>query len=270
MDLFTKALLVGFLLLAIIAFVGSLAHWSETRKAKKTEHREREAERRAIGKSIERHLRKTGVLPQPSTPPWKTAGGMHGRVLREANDGTRCFSTLELPSGDQVMISIAGGGMKIFRMKWRGGVPVETLWASDDPDEIAREFFESERPHEHPLEAARNRILTFDSADEIRALGKPPADHPALAKLTPEQRERLVAITDEQQRTMLLDSIEHGEFIPDFAWRPLSVSQLLPLLRDDPESVEAVEKLRALAASRGMTLQQFIESGGLEHPTREK
>jgi hypothetical protein len=51
-------------------------------------------------------------------------------VLRERDGSGRCFATIKLDSGEQVMISVAQTGVQIFRMKWGGLMPAGILWES--------------------------------------------------------------------------------------------------------------------------------------------
>ncbi|MGH7564850.1 MAG: hypothetical protein ACREK5_10575 [Gemmatimonadota bacterium] len=90
------------------------------------------------------------------------------RVLREKNTGRQCFSTIELDTGEKVMISVASGEVKIVRMKWRGAFPGETVWTSSDADQLAGLFFHPNRANELPLESIRNRLLQCSSIAEIR------------------------------------------------------------------------------------------------------
>lgn len=163
MDSFTKSLLLVLMVAGAVSVVGACRNWIRRRAA---QFENPEAARRSIAKSIARHYRKTGDLPEAELPPVPAEGA---RVLREKNDGTFCFSVVQLPSTEQVMISIAGGELKIFKMSIGGTVPTATLWESSDSDEIAAAFFNETRPHEHPLESARNRVLTLRSTEEMAA-----------------------------------------------------------------------------------------------------
>jgi hypothetical protein len=84
-------------------------------------------------------------------------------VIRERNSNTQCFSTIQLDSGERVMVSIAAGEVVILKMKWTGLWPAQRLWSSADSNELADVFFDSERPAEHPLESVRNAVLQCDS-----------------------------------------------------------------------------------------------------------
>lgn len=92
------------------------------------------------------------------------------QVIRERNSGTQCFSTIRLDSGERVMVSIAAGEVVICKLKWAGLFPSHRLWSSADPDQLARVFFDTDLPTDHPLESVRNAVLECRSTDELLAL----------------------------------------------------------------------------------------------------
>lgn len=90
-------------------------------------------------------------------------------VVRERDNGRLCFSTVRLDSGEQVMVSIAQGDVKIIKMNWGGFLPGETLWHSNNADEIAAVFFDRELPNERPLVSIRNAVLRCQCCEDVRA-----------------------------------------------------------------------------------------------------
>lgn len=164
MNLLTKMLLGGLVAFAVVRlFTMALAR----SQARRDRFMSFDNARRATAKSIARHYRKGGAFPAPRVSPTPGPGA---RVVREKNDGSACFSVIEFGTGEQVMISIANGEVKIFRMALNGVMPIGTLWESSDADQLAKTFANPARPYEHPLESIRNKLLTLSSASDLATL----------------------------------------------------------------------------------------------------
>jgi hypothetical protein len=69
-----------------------------------------------------------------------------GLVVVKRDTGRQCWARLKLENGDQVMISVAQSGVKVSKMKWAGMIPAATLWESHSITELAKEFFNEQKP----------------------------------------------------------------------------------------------------------------------------
>ena len=92
-----------------------------------------------------------------------------GKVLVKRDEPHQCFARLELNNGDQVMISIAHGEVKVIKMKWAGMLPGPTLWKSGSGAEIAEKFFDETTLPQKPIEAVIDKVIDCRSADEVVA-----------------------------------------------------------------------------------------------------
>ena len=88
-----------------------------------------------------------------------------GKVLVKRDEPHQCFARLELNNGDQVMISVAQGEVKVVKMKWAGMLPGPTLWKSENVAEIAEKFFDETTLPQRPIEAVIDKIIDCRSAD---------------------------------------------------------------------------------------------------------
>jgi hypothetical protein len=92
-----------------------------------------------------------------------------GKVVVKRDEPHQCFARLELSNGDQVMISIAQGEVKIIKMKWAGMLPGPTLWRSGSLAEISEKFFDGAKLPQSPIEAVIDKIIDCRSADDVGA-----------------------------------------------------------------------------------------------------
>lgn len=90
-----------------------------------------------------------------------------GKVIVKKDEPHQCFARLELSNGDQVMISVAQGEVKVVRMKWAGMLPGPTLWQSGNVAEIAEKFFDGTKLPQRPIEAVIDKVIDCRSADEV-------------------------------------------------------------------------------------------------------
>lgn len=90
-----------------------------------------------------------------------------GKVILKRDEPHQCFARLELSNGDQVMISIAQGEVKVIKMKWAGMLPGPTLWKSGSVAEIAEKFFDETKLPHRPIEAVIDKVIDCRSADEV-------------------------------------------------------------------------------------------------------
>ena len=102
-----------------------------------------------------------------------------GKVLVKRDEPHQCFARLELNNGDQVMISIAQGEVKVIKMKWAGMLPGPTLWKSGSGAEIAEKFFDETTLPQRPIEAVIDKVIDCRSADEVVARLSAEPDHVA-------------------------------------------------------------------------------------------
>lgn len=80
------------------------------------------------------------------------------------------FSTIQLDSGEKVMLSVAQTGIVIFQMKFLGLLPGRKIaeWSLDDlPDFIAR--LGGDTPTGSPFRYAVDQIATFTSIRELES-----------------------------------------------------------------------------------------------------
>jgi hypothetical protein len=90
-----------------------------------------------------------------------------GSIVVKKDNGWQCFARLKLDSGEQIMISVAQSGVKIFKMKWAGLFPAATLWESKTIVEVAEKFFDSEKPLQRPLDSMIDKLIDSRSAAEV-------------------------------------------------------------------------------------------------------
>ena len=90
-----------------------------------------------------------------------------GKVIVKKDEPHQCFARLELSNGDQVMIAVAQGEVKVVRMKWAGMLPGTTLWQSGNVAEIAEKFFDGTKLPQRPIEAVIDKVIDCRSADEV-------------------------------------------------------------------------------------------------------
>ncbi|MBU0670920.1 hypothetical protein KKF29_02055 [Patescibacteria group bacterium] len=91
-----------------------------------------------------------------------------GKIITYKQEGARgIFSQIKLNNGDRVLISIAAGEIKIFKMKFLGLVPGSTIWQYPS----LHKFFEltQENGYEDmPLDVLVNKVKNFDSIDQLQ------------------------------------------------------------------------------------------------------
>lgn len=92
-----------------------------------------------------------------------------GEIIVKKDTPLQCFARLKLENGDQIMISVAQSGVKVFKMKWAGLVPSATLWTSSSIAEIAKQFFDEREPLQRPLDSMISKLISCRSAAEVVA-----------------------------------------------------------------------------------------------------
>lgn len=90
-----------------------------------------------------------------------------GEIIVKKDMPLQCFARLRLDNGDQIMISVANSGVKVFKMKWAGIFPSTTLWKSDSMVEVAEKFFDEQRPFQRPLDSIISKLIDCRSAAEV-------------------------------------------------------------------------------------------------------
>lgn len=90
-----------------------------------------------------------------------------GEIIVKKDTPTQCFARLRLENGDQVMISVAQSGVKVFKMKWAGLFPSTTLWESGSMAEVAKKFFDGQEPFQRPLDSMIDKLIDCRSAAEV-------------------------------------------------------------------------------------------------------
>ena len=90
-----------------------------------------------------------------------------GRVLIKKD--TRYYARLQLKNGDEVMISVAQSGVKVWKMKWAGLLPVAVLWASRSPLDVVETFLDPDKPTLRPLDSIIAKLIDCESAAALVA-----------------------------------------------------------------------------------------------------
>jgi hypothetical protein len=90
-----------------------------------------------------------------------------GKVVIKRDEPQQSLARLELSNGDQVMISVMAGDVKVIKMKWAGMLPGPTLWQSESAAEIAEKLFDETKLPQKPIEALIDKIIDCRSADEV-------------------------------------------------------------------------------------------------------
>jgi hypothetical protein len=90
-----------------------------------------------------------------------------GKVLIKRDTPDECFARLELNNGDQVMITLAQGEVKVIKMKWAGMLAGPTLWSSGSGAEIAEKFFDETKLPQRLLDAVINSVIDCRSAADV-------------------------------------------------------------------------------------------------------
>src|SRR6185369_15795852 len=90
-----------------------------------------------------------------------------GQVLVKKDDDRQCFARIKLDSEEQIMISVAQSGVKIFKMKWAGLIPASTLWESKTIAEVAEKFFDDGKPFQRPLESIIDKLINCETAAAV-------------------------------------------------------------------------------------------------------
>jgi hypothetical protein len=92
-----------------------------------------------------------------------------GKVIVEREAPHQSFARLELNNGDQVMISVAEGEVKVIKMQWAGMLPGPTLWKSGSVAEMVEKFFDETKLPQRPIEAVIDKVIDCRSAAEVVA-----------------------------------------------------------------------------------------------------
>jgi hypothetical protein len=92
-----------------------------------------------------------------------------GKVIARRDAPRRSLARLELNNGDQVVISVGVGEVKVAKMKWAGMLPGPTLWQSSSAGEIAEKFFDEAKLPRRPIEAVIDKVIDCRSAEEVAA-----------------------------------------------------------------------------------------------------
>ena len=85
-----------------------------------------------------------------------------GKIIAKRDTPTQCFARLGLDNGDQIMITVAASGVKVFKM-WVGIFPAATLWTSHTVSDAFTRFLEERRPLDEMIE----KLIDCRSAAEV-------------------------------------------------------------------------------------------------------
>jgi len=90
-----------------------------------------------------------------------------GEIIVKRDNPRQCFARLRLANGDQIMISVAQSGVKVFKMKWAGLLPGAVLWESSSIAEAAKKFFNEDKPLQRPLDSIIEKLIKCQSAAQV-------------------------------------------------------------------------------------------------------
>lgn len=90
-----------------------------------------------------------------------------GEIIAKKDTSLQCFARLRLENGDRILISVASSGVKVYKLKWAGLFPSATLWASDSMAQVAKQFFDEQKPLQRPLDAIIEKLIDCRSAAEV-------------------------------------------------------------------------------------------------------
>jgi hypothetical protein len=100
-----------------------------------------------------------------------------GKVIIKRDGPQQSFARLELSNGDQVMVLVTAGQVKVIKMKWAGMLPGPTLWQSESAAEIAEKLSDETKLPQKPIEALINMIIDCRGADEVEERLSAKPDH---------------------------------------------------------------------------------------------
>ena len=89
-----------------------------------------------------------------------------GEIIVKRDTPRQCFARLRLENGEQIMISVATSGVKVFKMKWAGMYPEATLWDCASIAGIMKKFFNGQEP-KRPLDSMIAHLIDCRSAAEV-------------------------------------------------------------------------------------------------------
>jgi hypothetical protein len=90
-----------------------------------------------------------------------------GKIIAKKDTLRQCFAQLRLENGDRILISVATSGVKVSKLKWAGLFPSATLWASDSMAQVAKKFFDEQKPAQRPLDSIIDKLIDCRSAAEV-------------------------------------------------------------------------------------------------------
>jgi len=91
-----------------------------------------------------------------------------GKIITYKQEGPKgIFSQIKLNNGDRVLISIAKGEIRIFKLKFFGLIPASTVWLYPS----LHEFFDLTQKNGYddmPLDVLVNKVKFFDSITQLQ------------------------------------------------------------------------------------------------------
>jgi hypothetical protein len=100
-----------------------------------------------------------------------------GKVIIKRDGPQQSLARLELSNGDQVVVAVTAGNVKVIKMKWAGMLPGPTLWQSESAAEIAEKLSDETKLPQKPIEALIDMIIGCRSADEVEERLSAKPDH---------------------------------------------------------------------------------------------
>ena len=100
---------------------------------------------------------------------FRTLVMFHGGIcMGEVVAKRKSWARIRLENGDQVMISIAQSGVKVFKMRLAGILPGPTLWQSKSIADVVETFFDTEKPPpQQPIDPMIDKIIDCHSSAEV-------------------------------------------------------------------------------------------------------
>jgi hypothetical protein len=100
-----------------------------------------------------------------------------GKVIIKRDGPQQSLARLELSNGDQVVVAVTAGKVKVIKMKWAGMLPGPTLWQSESAAEIAEKLSDETKLPQKPIEALIDMIIDCRGADEVEERLSAKPDH---------------------------------------------------------------------------------------------
>lgn len=90
------------------------------------------------------------------------------KVITYKNEGAKgVYSQIKLDSRERVLISIAANEIKIFKLKFLGTIPSQTVWKFSDLFQFA-DLLQKNGYSDHPLDVLVKKVKGFDDIEQLQ------------------------------------------------------------------------------------------------------